>query len=205
MRFDWIDFGLSWRENWQEGTGSFETLRHNSTASLLASLLRGRLTPFSKVFCWLRQQPGVSEVGTSPKVRHIERTFPFVSYDAYDNDRLRLFADWLVETVAQAPELGISGDEAESLKAQLAAVDYAFTRTDKLKPTPEYSRCNIVYHHTPTKLSVRASCTLCDGRCIERDLDDPPFMRDEMVYGRAIGTCFEEKGILRLSSSRGVL
>jgi hypothetical protein len=84
MKFDWIDFGLSWKEEW--GTSKLDNLFHNSTASLLAQVLWRRDAPFSKMFCWLRRTSDVLELGDTPGIRHVEMTFPFADYEAEGAD-----------------------------------------------------------------------------------------------------------------------
>jgi hypothetical protein len=207
MKFDWVDFGDSWNEP-KSSSPMVENLLHKSTASLLAKLLRRRDVPFQKVFCWLRREKGVFERSNTPGVRHIEASFPWAPYAAaLEPDRLVLFADWLVETLALgAPELNIDLGEAAVLKQRLSEEHFTYLRTDKLKRAPGDARCTIIYHHTPTKLVIHATCRPSEGEAITRTLEDHPFPRDELVYGRAITRCMlGENGDLALQTYKGVL
>jgi hypothetical protein len=180
---------------------------HNSTACLLAKYLRGRDAPFRKIFCWLRADEAVFEQSDTPGVRHLEWSFPFDAYEAHGADQLAIFADWLVRAVALGgPELSIDDDERNALKERLAAEHYVYTRTDKLKRIAGGPRCEVLYTHTPTELVIRAECELSEGRTIARTLRDHPFVRDELVYGRAISGCSIQDGDrLTLESALGSL
>jgi hypothetical protein len=207
MKFDWIDFGASWKEPKSEAP-MVEKLLHTSTASLLAKLLRRRDVPFGKVFCSLRRENGVFERGDTPGVRHIEASFPWAHYAAaLEPDRLVLFADWLVNTLALgAPELNIDPGEAAALKQRMSAEHFTYLRTDTLKRAPCEARCTITYRHAPTKLVILATYKPSKGAPITRTLEDHPFPRDELVYGRAITKCvLRENGDLALETYQGVL
>jgi hypothetical protein len=172
-----------------------DKLLHTSTACLLAALLRRRDAPFSKVFCWLRRHDGGMERSDTPGVRHVEVTFPYSAYEAPGADRLAIFADWLVRAVAVgAPELGIDGDEIQALTSKLAAERYIYTRTDKLKHHGGEPRCEVIYQHGPDDLVIIVRCALPDGRTVSRRLKEHPFIRDELVYGRAISRCLVGEG-----------
>ncbi len=207
MKFDWIDFGASWNEP-REEPGTVDPLLHNSTASLLAEFLRRRDAPFRKVFCWMRRDKGVLEPSVTPGVRHVEASFPFMNYEAAsETDRLVIFADWLVNTVSSgAPELGIDQDEAEALKRQLAGEQFTYSRLQKLKRVAGEPRCEVLYRHTPTGLTIVVTCKTTGGNTLTRTLPDPPFRRDELVYGRSISRCVvREDGALSLETYLGVL
>lgn len=186
MKFDWIDFGVAWKEA-DAIRSSVETLFHNSTASLLAKMLRGRAAPFRKAFCWMRSATEIIERSDTPGIRHIDATFPFQLYAASNNsERLTVFARWLVETLASgAPEL-VRGGEIEALVSKLADDQYVYRRSDKLKREAGGVRCVVKYTHTPTELQVTASCVLPGGAKVVRALTHERLSRDELVYGRAI-------------------
>lgn len=205
MKFDWIDFAASWNE-----PGNLpcpvDKDTHNSTASLLSSLLRRRDAPYVKAFCWLRRDQNVLDRSDSPGVRHIEATFPYAAYGAAGAaGRLPIFADWLVTAIASgAPELRIDAEEAEGLKASLLAANYTYLRIDKLKHGAGEPRCEVRYRHGPSSLAVMAACKLPDGRTITRTLEDHPFGPHELVYGRAITRCAVGEGdTLRLETYLG--
>lgn len=207
MKFDCVDFGVSWKEPKSESP-MVEKLLHNSTASLLAKLLRRRDVPFRKVFCWLRREKGVLDRSDTPGIRHVEASFPWALYAAAtEPDRLVLFADWLVNTLALgAPELNIDPSEAAALQQRLSAEHFTYLRTDTLKRAPGDARCAVVYRHTPTQLVILATCKPFEGEPVTRTLEDHPFPRDELVYGRAITKCvLRENGDLELETYQGVL
>jgi len=117
-------------------------------------------------------------------------TFPFAAYERPGANRSAIFADWLVHAVVRgAPELGIDKDEASSLVRQLSDRDYTYVRRDKLKRATGEPRCEIVYEHTPSNLSVMVRCTMPNGRSIARTFKEHPLIRDELSYGRAISRC----------------
>lgn len=208
MKFDWIDFGLSWQESWEPGAHDFDKLLHTSTACLLAHFLRRRDAPFRKVFCWLRQEEGVLETSAPDLtgVRLVEATFPFARYSNPGSDRLDIFAQWLVQTVAQgAPELNIDDREKSELLRRLSAEQYTYIRVEKLKRAPDEPKCEVRYRHTPVDVMVTAICRLDDGQTLCRSLRDERFLRDELYYARTITKCSIVADQLVLESDFGTL
>lgn len=161
----------------------------------------------TKYFCWLRRDDGVLETSpaTSTGVRLVEMTFPFAAYEKSGADRLAIFADWLVRAVAAgAPELGINDDEAVSLKKRLSERGYSYVRTDKLKRAAGEPRCEVIYEHSPSNLTVTARCKLPNGQAVARRFREHPLLRDELSYGRAISKCLiDEDGQITVEPLEG--
>lgn len=206
MRFDWVDFGVSGLKNESEPFDLFfDKQLHNSTASLLAQVLRHRSAPRGKVFCWLRQPQGVLETSNTPTVHHIEASFPFDAYRAADTaKRLIIFARWLVATLAiGVPEL-VTAYEIDDLVARLTELHFTYVRHEKFKAVPGGAPCMVVYRHTPTTLSGLALCSLPNGVRVERAFEHDRLRPDEMVYGRAIKqVILSESGEIELEAFFG--
>ena len=205
MRFDFIDFGAS-PDCPIDVSGMIEKRWHNSTASLLASLLRRRDAPYSKVFCYLKPERDVWQISTTQNVRYIDSSFPFADYAAETaQGRLALFGSWLVQAIANgAPELAISADEAQTFAAELASKNYIYQRTARLKASPGQPAFRLAYEHGPNALTVTVSCRLGSGERVSQCFQDERIPPDELVYGGAIRAAYvDEAGRIRVEGYVG--
>ncbi|WP_310476062.1 hypothetical protein [Sandarakinorhabdus sp.] len=199
QRFDWIDFGYSWNEEWPDKTVDLDL--HRSTASLLSQMLRKRPFEKRKIFLWMTRSDAQAQA--SDGVFHISVPFDFNAYRrAKDARKLALFSEFLLNAIATAAPTLVAPSEIAPLTEKLSANNYTYRREDvvPVKGLDGIESCKARFVHSP-------QCVRCDlsfnRGSVAISLPEGAFRRDEYDYGRSVSACVFDGPRVLVETSKG--
>jgi hypothetical protein len=199
IKFNWIDFGYSWKESWVNKPVDMEL--HASTACLVSKILRGRPFQRRKIFVWLRTEK-IIDVSETNGVVHIEIEFPFTAYvDAEYAERLQVFAHWMVMAISNNFPDFLPANEVDEILRRLSEDQFTYVREDVVKiASGTLGKCKVTFRHSPERVEVRIDCP---GAAMPLDLPRDIYRRDELDYGRSVESCAVYDGIIIANTTKG--
>jgi hypothetical protein len=200
-KFDWIDFGYSWKDKWPEKPVDKEF--HSSTSSLLSKKLRGREFERRKIFLWMRRDDAF-ETAETDGVSHVEAKFPFQTYVGSGKvERLKLFCSWMTSSISRAFPKLLSAGEREEIEKWIEKEGYTYTRIENVPiKTGGVGRCKVVFEHSPDRVEAQLTCP---DSTETFDLPKNLYRRDELDYAKSVISCSIENGRICVDTSKGVV
>lgn len=197
-KFDWIDIAYSREEQWDDKI--VEKDFHTSTASLISQKLR-KLPAFRPKIMLLMRTDDVFEISDTDYVLHIEAKFPFGEYQSANaGDRLRIFASWILHSVAKACPHLIRQSDVREMLLWVERENYTYIRRDRTRPDKASASCVVTYTHSPIDVDVRVRCAKAG---LTLTLPAGLFPRNELVYGKAVSSCSIDAGELVVETFEG--